>query len=164
MSLGLLICTRLNVSCSVQLLNVKKGLVPEQHRAHLRTIIDNQVNVYTVSDSERCWLEVYTHPGRSNLLVCWKVPDKLSEVKVIHTASLIAQWQSAGFECGRSRVQSPVKDRLLDSQVVECWLRVQEVPGSIPSQEPRHTKGVIKWYQQFPCSALNIKKGNTGSF
>ena len=27
-------------------------------------------------------------------------------------------------------------DRLLDSLVVECWLRVQEVPGSIPSQGP----------------------------
>ena len=24
--------------------------------------------------------------------------------------------------------------RLLDSLVVECWLRVREVPGSIPSQ------------------------------
>ena len=31
--------------------------------------------------------------------------------------------------------------------VVECWLRVREVPGSIPSQGPRHTKDVIKWYQ-----------------
>ena len=34
--------------------------------------------------------------------------------------------------------------RLLDSLVVECWLRVWEVPGSIPSQGPRHTKDVIK--------------------
>ena len=34
--------------------------------------------------------------------------------------------------------------RLLDSLVVECWLRVREVPGSIPSQGPRHTKDVIK--------------------
>ena len=33
---------------------------------------------------------------------------------------------------------------LLDSLVVECWLRVREVPGSIPSQGPRHTKDVIK--------------------
>ena len=52
------------------------------------------------------------------------------------TASSIAQWQSAGFKCGRSQVQSPVKDRLLDSLVVECWLRVREVTGSIPSQGP----------------------------
>ena len=37
--------------------------------------------------------------------------------------------------------------RLLDSLVVECWLRVREVPGSIPSQGPRHTTDVIKWYQ-----------------
>ena len=34
--------------------------------------------------------------------------------------------------------------RLLDSLVVECWLRVREVPGSIPSQGPRHTKDVMK--------------------
>ena len=33
---------------------------------------------------------------------------------------------------------------LLDSLVVECWLRVREVPGSIPSQGPSHTKDVIK--------------------
>ena len=33
---------------------------------------------------------------------------------------------------------------LLDSLVVECWYRVREVPGSIPSQGPRHTKDIIK--------------------
>ena len=33
---------------------------------------------------------------------------------------------------------------LLDSLVVECWLRMWEVPGSIPSQGPRHTKDVMK--------------------
>ena len=37
-----------------------------------------------------------------------------------------------------------MNNRLLDSLVVECWLQVQEVPGSIPSQGPRHTKDVIK--------------------
>ena len=36
------------------------------------------------------------------------------------------------------------KYRLLDSLVVECWLQVREVPVSIPSQGPRHTKDVIK--------------------
>ena len=34
--------------------------------------------------------------------------------------------------------------RLLDSLVIECWHRVREVPGSIPSQGPCHTKDVIK--------------------
>ena len=34
--------------------------------------------------------------------------------------------------------------RLLDSLVVECWLRVREVPVSIPSQGLRHTKDVRK--------------------
>ena len=35
-------------------------------------------------------------------------------------------------------------NRLLDSLVVECWHRVREVTGSIPSQGPRHTKDAIK--------------------
>ena len=74
----------------------------------------------------------------------------------IETASSIAQWYSAGFECGRSQVQSPVKDRLLDSLVVECWLRVWEVPGSIPSQGPRHTKDFLN---MVPVVPLFIQKG-----
>ena len=40
--------------------------------------------------------------------------------------------------------------RLLDSLVVECWLRVREAPGSIPSQGPRHTKDVIKMVPVVP--------------
>ena len=42
------------------------------------------------------------------------------------------------------------KYRLLDSLVVECWLRVREVPSSIPSQGPRHTKEVIKMVPVVP--------------
>ena len=34
--------------------------------------------------------------------------------------------------------------RLLANIVIECWIRVREVPGSIPSQGPRLTKHVIK--------------------
>ena len=37
--------------------------------------------------------------------------------------------------------------RLVNSLVVECWLRVREVPDSISSQGTRHTKDVIQWYQ-----------------
>ena len=40
--------------------------------------------------------------------------------------------------------------RLLDSLVVDCWLRVREVPGSIPSQGLRHTKDVIKMVPVVP--------------
>ena len=40
--------------------------------------------------------------------------------------------------------------RLLDRLLIECWLRVQEVPGSIPSQGPRHTKNVIKMVPVLP--------------
>ena len=55
--------------------------------------------------------------------------------------------------------------RLLDSLVVECWLRVREVPGSIPSQGPRHTKDVIKMVPVVPLfGSQNKTKGNTGSF
>ena len=40
--------------------------------------------------------------------------------------------------------------RLLDSLVVVCWLRVRAVPGSIPSQGPRHSKDVIKMVPVVP--------------
>ena len=40
--------------------------------------------------------------------------------------------------------------RLLDSLVVECWLQVREVPGSIACQGPRHTKDVIKMVPVVP--------------
>ena len=52
-----------------------------------------------------------------------------------------------------------------ESLAVESGHPVWEVPGSIPSQGPCHTKDVIKWLQvKFPGFAPNIKKGNTGSF
>ena len=49
--------------------------------------------------------------------------------------------------------------RLLDSLVVECWLRVGEVPGSIPSQGPRHTKDVIKMEPVAPLFSTEHSKG-----
>ena len=49
--------------------------------------------------------------------------------------------------------------RLLDSLVVECWLRVREVPGSIPSQGPRHTKDVIKMVPVVPLFGTEHSKG-----
>ena len=42
--------------------------------------------------------------------------------------------------------------------------RVREVPGSIPSQGPRHTKDVIKMVPVVPLFGTHIKKGNTDSF
>ena len=50
-------------------------------------------------------------------------------------------------------------DRLLESLVVECWLRVWEVPGSIPSQGPRHTKDVIKMVPVVPLFSTQHSKG-----
>ena len=46
--------------------------------------------------------------------------------------------------------QKKVLRRLLDSLVVEGWHRVLEVPVSIPSQGPRHTKNVIKMVPVVP--------------
>ena len=54
--------------------------------------------------------------------------------------------------------------RLLDSGVVECWLRVREVPASIPSQGPRHTKDVITMVPIVPLFSSQHLKGYTGSF
>ena len=48
---------------------------------------------------------------------------------------------------------------LLDSLVVECWLRVWEVPGSILSQGPRHTKDVIRMVPVVPLFGTQHKKG-----
>ena len=42
-------------------------------------------------------------------------------------------------------------DRLLDSLVVECWLRVQEVPGSIPRSR---TASYQRRYENSTSSAL----------
>ena len=53
---------------------------------------------------------------------------------------------------------SRVTNRLLDSLVVECWLRVREVPGSIPSQGPRHTKDVIKMVPVGPLFSTQHSK------
>ena len=49
--------------------------------------------------------------------------------------------------------------RLLDSLVVQCWLRVREVPASIPSQGPRHTKDVIKMVPLVPLFGTKHSKG-----
>ena len=49
--------------------------------------------------------------------------------------------------------------RLLDSLMVECWHRLREVPGSIPSQGPRHTKDVIKMVGVLPLFSTDHSKG-----
>ena len=92
-----------------------------------------------------------------------RIPNKTSDViKTMKTYNKFKPIQhrlldSLVVECWL-RVESPAigslflkitkindtKKRLLDSPVVECWLWVREVPGSIPSQGPRHTKDVLK--------------------
>ena len=46
--------------------------------------------------------------------------------------------------------------RLLDSLVVKCWLRVREVPGSIPSQGPQN---VIQMVPVVPLFSTEHSKG-----
>ena len=46
---------------------------------------------------------------------------------------------------------------LFDSLVVESWHQV--VPGSIPSQGPRHTKDVIKMVPVVPLFSTEHSKG-----
>ena len=60
----------------------------------------------------------------------------------------------------------PVPEKVnfeLCSQVLECWVRVLEVPGSIPSQGPRHTWNIIKIVPVVPLFSTQHKKGNTDS-
>ena len=52
-----------------------------------------------------------------------------------------------------------IDHRLLDSLVVECWNRVWEVPGSIPSQGPRQTKDVIKMVPVVPLFSTEHSTG-----
>ena len=48
--------------------------------------------------------------------------------------------------------------KTVDSLVVECWHRVREVPGSIPSQGPRHTKDAIKMVPVVPLFSTQTLK------
>ena len=48
--------------------------------------------------------------------------------------------------------------RLLDNLVVECWHRMREVPGSIPSQGQRHDKDVIKMVPVVPLFSTPTNK------
>ena len=48
---------------------------------------------------------------------------------------------------------------LLNNLVVECWLRVRDVPGSIRSQGPSHTKDVIKMVPVVPLFSTQHYKG-----
>ena len=57
-----------------------------------------------------------------------------------------------------------IVNRLLDSQVVECWHRMREVPVSIPSQGPRHTKDVIKMVPVIPLFNTQRWKGKILAF
>ena len=60
----------------------------------------------------------------------------------------------------KNSLNSSLEHRLLDSLVVECWLWVREVPGSISSQGPRHTKDVMKMVPVILLFSTQHWKGN----
>ena len=51
--------------------------------------------------------------------------------------NIIGRYSVGGSLCPNLNSFQLIQNRLLDSLVVECWHRVREVPGSIPSQGPR---------------------------
>ena len=57
------------------------------------------------------------------------------------------------------RLYFSIYHRLLDSLVVQCWLRMRDVPSSIPSQGPRHTKDVLKMVPVVPLFSTEHQKG-----
>ena len=59
-----------------------------------------------------------------------------------------------------TRCQSlAIINRLLDSLVVECWHRVWEFTGSIPSKGPSHTNDVIKMVPEVPLFSTQHWEG-----
>ena len=99
-------------------------------------------------------LHYHTDPANHRCNIC--LIYCLYHLTPLHVNQKIEQKSS---QCSRTRFSSNFRKvvflmvandfhllchRLLDSLVVECWHRVREVPGSIPSQGPRHTKDIIK--------------------
>ena len=61
---------------------------------------------------------------------------------------VINNWNNLASEIVCAESVTIFKTKLDQSWI--CWLRVWEVPGSIPSQGPRHTKDVIKMVPVVP--------------
>ena len=83
--------------------------------------------------AQSCWLCFKLDAS----LIAVSFSRKKARQHLLNTIPAIAVWSIFTY-------------RLLDSLVVECWLRVREVPGSIPRQGPRHTKEVIKMVPVVP--------------
>ena len=107
---------------------------------HIRKLIHTKAPVLKCV----CWL-LYWYP-----ITFVKGLKKWSFGWIPH-CSILATWKHTS----NTRVQY----RLLDSLVVKCWLRVREVPGSILSQGPRHTKDVIKMVPVVPLFSTEHSKG-----
>ena len=87
-----------------------------------------QVNTQCQSMSYKCTMSKYV--------------IQMHNVKVCHTN---AQCQSMSYKYTMSINILHISRNaisLCDSLVVECWVRIQEVPDSIASRGPGHTKDV----------------------
>ena len=99
--------------------------------------INNKFKSSVIASPRKEYIRNLCESGRINILFRSLSSSGGSNVKSLQTLLLIHR--SVNNTPSQAKNQ-----RHLDSLVVECWLRVREVPGSIPSQRPRHIKDVIK--------------------
>ena len=101
------------------------------------------------------WYKVYQFVGECLLLYSLALRTVLlSPLKMFNMS-----WSSIQQPTYFLSPFSSYNHRLLDSLLVECWLQGHEVPGSIPSQGPRHTKDVIKMVPVVPLFGTRHCKG-----
>ena len=67
-------------------------------------------------------------------------------------------WHTSGI--GQISLDDSIIYRTWKHIGIVCLVRVREVPGSIPSQGPRHTKDVIKMVTVVPLFSTEHSKGN----
>ena len=134
--------------------------------------IVSSIEVICVSDKYRwrsetiMWnLCVYMHVFNRNEFLHWYSHTRCEGVINMYCYTLVER-QGNTVHCNRDRKEHQTTRgsfdtwyRLLDSLVVECWHRVREVPGSIPSQGPRHTKDVINMVPVVPLFSTQHWKG-----
>ena len=88
--------------------------------------------------------------ANSQGILCQSVHGVYNQTKSVIALKLI----SNSFQ-GTTVADFITEHRLLDSLVVQCWFRVREVPGSIPS----HTKDVIKMVPVVPLFSTEHSNG-----
>ena len=134
---------------------------------HWRTMAKDSVGIIIL---KLCLLHLFSFSNPTNIATC---TYSFFGDCLCHNAILV--WFPAYWHCQQTQLKwkelqtnaiftyktcfLEVSYRLFDSLVVECWHRVREVPGSIPSQGPRHTKDVIKMVPVVPLFSTQHWKG-----